>query len=283
VKFLRRSAKPKIKDDGSHALNPWWLVWSAVREFFAGWKGYFWILAIILVPFQLIALVVPTLNGDATSNFIVISASIIMNVALLWGMVQRQKTGKVPRPRHAYYDGSVGLLRFMVVAFWLAIMAIPAILAMVIYIEGSLVATVSGTLQESLGITIVSTVLAAVSVWMFNRFGLATIAAVADNLNPLEALRYARRLTRGRFWRVFIYNAALIILIVIISLPLSGITAGLALLKTGPLPGLFFGFAATLIILPLTKYRSLQTEYAGKLPQAAAPTANVLADAPAKD
>lgn len=229
-----------------------WQLWKAsITELWRGWKGYTLILAVIAVPSDLLALS-PTLGKDAGFNSFFEVAAVIMNIALAWAVVQRERTGKIPRPAAAYYEGSVLIVRYLSATFLLVLTLIPAAVSAVLFVFGVLaVADGGGSLVEQLLIIGVSLVIAAPSFWMLVRFGLGPTVTVTTDLRPLAALRYSRLLTVGRFWRMLGRYICLILGIVIAAIPISLITALLSLLHLGLVSVLFFQLVTTFVAFPL--------------------------------
>ncbi|HVQ44618.1 MAG TPA: hypothetical protein VMT30_06675 [Candidatus Saccharimonadia bacterium] len=256
----RRAARSKpAKSTGA------WKLWvAAVADMRTQWKRYLAILAVVTVPLNLFNLF-PGLATDSTFNLATQIAAVIMNVALIWAIVEFERTGVTPGIGAAYYDGSVAIVRFLMSALLLVLMLVPAAFAATLYIIGFLAVSDAGTIAEQLILASICLLIAAVSGWWMVRFGLAPTIAVAEGARPLAALRRSRRLTLGRFWRVFSRYAALVFFIAVTAVPIALVTAGLSYLKLGPIPTIFFGLATTFTALPLLNlyllklYRSLES------------------------
>jgi hypothetical protein len=257
----KRARRPKADS----TTGPWRLFRESLTDLRGSWKRLFWVMAVVLIPLNVIGLI-PSVASDPGASVVAYGAIILLNVALLWAIVQYKRTGHVPGPGTAYYDGSEAIIRTLITVFWLTIMMIPALISTVLILIAGTVAEISGSpWSETLLIDLVLVLLAIPTIWLTVRFGLAPVAAVADGLRPWPALRYARQLTLGRFWRTLATYGALLVFVVLLALPITAITAGLALVKVGALAGFFFGLVTTFFILPLTfffllgMYRSLQT------------------------
>jgi hypothetical protein len=231
-------------------------------------------LAIVTIPFNLVALL-PGLT-DASGNSLnpldpfAPFAAIIMNVALIWAVVQREQTGKIPKVADAYYDGSSVLVRYLLVSVALVLMLIPAAFASILYGIGVLGATAIGaTLVEELLVTFVVLLLASPSVYLLIRHAFAPYAVVREGMRPLAALRYSRALTAGRFWPLAQRFVLMAILLALMSLPATLVTVGLGIIGLNTASLAFFEIASTLLILPLANifiinvYRELQDTAAG--------------------
>lgn len=176
---------------------------------------------------------------------------VIMNVALLWAISTHERTGQVPGLAAAYYDGPIAIVRFLLTMLALVLMLIPVTFATVLYILGSAVVDASGTLPEQMLIPFACLLISMISGWLIVRFGLAAVIVVAGLTRPLHALRYARTLTLGRFWRVFARMAALVLFVATTALPIAAVTALLSALHLAPLATLFL---SPLLLSP--RYRS---------------------------
>lgn len=235
----------------------------AVSDLQRGWKGYFWILVIIGLPYSLIALS-QSLSQNAALNAYGYVALLIMNAAVLWAALHQERTGEVPRPSHAYYEGSAAMVRLLVISVLLVLMLIPFIVGMVLYIIGATSLVDAGTPAELLLVVSMAVLISLPSFIFMTRFGLAMVVAADTGLRPVAALRHARRLTLGRFWRMVARYGALVLFMVIVTLPMVGLYVGIIQLHHTSLATLLFGLLLTFITLPLFNlyllrfYRSLQ-------------------------
>jgi hypothetical protein len=252
------------KNRTSSPIRAWKLMRTALSELRQNWGGFALILAVIAVPTNIIGLS-KAVSGDPALGAYMSFAALVMNVALIWSIMERDRTGVMPRPHQAFYDGSVALVRFLVVTALLVLMLVPAALGAAIYLASNSAATASGSpIIEELLIGIVCGVLALPSIWMLTRFALAPVITVATGLRPVAAMRYARKLTIGRFWRMFGRYAALVLFLIVLSIPIALVTALLAFLKLATLATLFFQIATTFLALPFANlyiyhlYRGLE-------------------------
>lgn len=230
--------------------SAWKLARAAWKDFRADWKSYAKILAVVSIPINLLGLSTG-LATDPSMNAYTTIAAIIMNVALIWAIVQSEKTGKAPGISSSYYDGSVAIVRFLLITVALVLMLIPAAFGAAIYLASLSAIDASVSLPEQLLISAVCLLIALPSVWMIIRFGLAPIAAIDTGLPPVASLRYARKLTLGRFWRTLARYAMLALYLIALAVPIALVTAGMSYLKLGPVPTVFFQLTTTLTALPL--------------------------------
>src|SRR5690242_12015209 len=96
-----RAAGPSRVSDSSPDPIPargqlpsaWTLFKATWRQFRQQWRRYFRILGLIAIPVNLLSLINLFAN-DATTQSYVSFAAVVMNVALLWAIVQERQTGR---------------------------------------------------------------------------------------------------------------------------------------------------------------------------------------------
>ncbi len=246
-------------------VSPLSLAKGALKDYRQGWKRLIWIVAIVAVPVQLIiASYTSAGTADFDSNAYRYAAILAMNVALLWAIVLFNRDGQVPKAADAYYGGSALLIRFFIIIMLLSLMLIPLFIGLALYSAGASALNTPGTTPEVLIIVFVSLLIALPSLYMLIRYALAFVVSADADLYPVAALRAARSLTIGRFWRVTARYVALIGFMILIAIPAA--LVDFLLVRAGqPVLGQFiFGLFTTLIFLPLFNlyllrlYRDLQ-------------------------
>jgi hypothetical protein len=269
-----RSSRPKLPKMGS----PLRLIEGSFRDFRLGWKRYVLIAGIVTVPGNLLALN-PSLAQNplftATTSF----AAFIMNVALLWAITRREETGVLPTVAESYYDGQVGLIRYLLTNVALVAMLITFALGFVLYAAGQIMPGASSGVfsPELVLLALVWLVLSIPSFFFLVRFGLSPFAAVADGFRPVAALRVSWRITKRRFWATAGRFALLGLVLLLISIPITLLTALMSLLHAGVLATAFFEIATTLVVLPFTDlylvrlYRQLEAAALHRQPADLAP------------
>ncbi len=258
---FKRSQRPKPpKPVGSWALTK-----LAFKDLKKDFKRYAAIVSIVTVPLALVALS-SALSTNETVNTFANLAIVLMNVVLMWAIVHKDKVGHVPKALTAYYEGSAAFVRAMVVYTLLLFLLTPLAIAAAAYVV-TLVSSQYGltTLPEEVLIGVLCFLFGSISLWWLGRFVLATVGVVADSLRPITALRYARRLTLGRFWRVMSRIGGLIIAATVMNLPITLLTALLTAVNLGALGVLLFKILTGIVILPFTNlylyrlYRNLES------------------------
>ena len=248
---------PKLITSRRLAVESW-------RAYRTDWKAYLKILAVVAVPINLLTLIITDPMANSYTSF----AAIIMNLAVIWAIVQRHQTGRVPKIAQAYYEGTASFVRYTLTTLALVIMLLPAAFAAALYVTGLAAEAaigISGPEMALLGL--VALIIASPSFFLLIRYGFSPIAVVHDDLRPMSALRRARFYTLGRFWPVAGRLVMLGLFLIAVSVPASLITLGLSQFKLGPVPGLFFSIVGTLTALPLANlyiirlYRDLQKHF----------------------
>lgn len=261
----KRVKKPKVKLP--KILSGWKLIRASLGDFRRHWKRYTLILAVVTIPTNLSA-IFNLAGSDQFAGSYLSLFSIIMNVALIWAMVQGEKTGTVSTLGEAYYDGSVALVRFILVTFALVVMLIPAALGVLLYLIGLTAQDVTGVSgPELIGVGIVALALAAPSFYLLVRYVQAPFAVVRDGLRPMAALRRSRLYSLGRFWPLAGRYVQLLAFITVLTFPAYLISALFTYLKWTSTGNFVFQCLATLIVLPignlfmLRVYRALEHSF----------------------
>ncbi|MDB5178405.1 MAG: hypothetical protein JWN01_348 [Patescibacteria group bacterium] len=222
--------------------------WSRFRPH---WKSYARLLIIVSLPANLLLLGAGTGPDSFVGSFVTF-AIVIMNVALIWSVIQARKTGQVPGPAKAYYEGTTALVRYLLIALALVAMFLPAAIGAALYTVGANISRQSGLNGgEQLLIGLACAIIASPSFYLLVRYGLAFIVVIHDDLRPMAALRRSRAITLGRFWPLVGRVIMLVVFLAVISLPATLITFILALLKLSAVSTVFFQVATTLVALPL--------------------------------
>jgi hypothetical protein len=240
----KRVKLPKI-------ASAWDIFRSSLRDYRKNWKSYIKILAVVAIPANLIALFNLGSADQLTSSYVSFG-SIVMNVAIIWAMVARERTGTVPKISAAYYDGSVALVRFLLVSFSIVIMLLPAAFGAALYIVSLQVADYSGIVgPEQYLIGLVALVLAIPSLYLIVRYATAPLAVVRDDLRPIAALKRARLLSLDRFWPIAGRLVLLGVFLIVLLLPSLLIYFGVFFLNIGNLAQVVFNILTTLTVLPI--------------------------------
>ena len=231
------------------------------RDLRQNWRILVSVVAIVAVP---IAILTTVANGDATVATYASIATLIMNLALIWAVVQA-KAGKPIRLKQAYFEGTVSFVRFVLMAMVLALQFIPFTIGIIIYVLGTSGATVTVTGPEQLLLGLLAIILALPTVFWLTRYAFSPYALVEDDLEPIAALRRSKAVTAGNFWLVlrqlFVLMALLIIIVIIPSL-ITAVTGGVG----GTWLVGVLQLLVTLILLPFLNlylynlYASLKTD-----------------------
>lgn len=252
------SSAPKIappvktkpaKPDMPKVIRSWALIKGSLGDWRTDWLSYLKLLAIVALPINILPIF--TIFQDPYSSSYISFAAIVMNVTLIWAIVQRQETGQFSGIKRSYYDSSVALVRFVLTSFLLVIMLIPAAFGLTLYALGAADPTgITGV--ESLLVGFVSFILAVPSIYLITRYALAPLAAIRDGLAPIAALRRSRQLVKGYFWPVLGRMLMLGLLLVAVSLPTTLVVVGLSFAQvSSDITKAFFQIVATFTALPI--------------------------------
>jgi hypothetical protein len=253
---MAKNSVPKI-------TSAWDLLRASFREYRANWKPYMKIIAIVAIPANLISLM--NLSGDTTAQSYISFASVVMNVALIWALVQHERANKVPKVAAAYYEGTGGLVSFMLVSFALVVIVLPAAIGSTFYGASSQAAGYAGSFgPEQIVLGLLALILSLPTLYWLVRCGLAPFITIREGLRPMAALKLSRRYTLGRFWPVAGRFALLAVFILVLLVPIGLIYFLLSLLNLGNTPVVVFNILATLTVLPIANiymmrlYRALE-------------------------
>ncbi len=203
------AAGPKLPSAWQLAVRSW-------RDYANYWWFYCLVVALVMVPLNLVSLF-GHLGEDASFQSYAAVATIFMNTALLYLIVQLGAGRGLVGLRTAYYDGSAAALRFIVVSVALAVMIIPAVLGMTVLALGYTSVTAAVALGEKLLIGGLGLILIVPSIWWLARFAFSLVIVVAEGARPMAALKRSRQLTLGRFWPVFGRLIIMLLLLVLLA------------------------------------------------------------------
>jgi hypothetical protein len=244
--------------------SAWRLFRTALREFRTDWKPYAKILAVVALPTNLINLI-PSFASDPSVSPYLSLAAVVMNVALLWAIVQRHEAGKVPGVARTYYEGTAPFIRYVLATVLLVLMLIPAAFGSSLFLTALLGGAAAGSTGMELALVgLVALIFALPSFWLLIRYGLAPLVVIREHLRPVASLRRARRLTLGHFWGVAARFVLLIVFLALLSLPITLVTILLSIVKLSALGVVIFEIVSTLTALPIANlyllalYRELE-------------------------
>lgn len=137
---------------------------------------------------------------SATANTYQIIIMLIASLALIWALRQVY-ADKVPRIRDGFYQGMYPLVPFLLVLLMVVIELLP------FAIGAAVLTTVisNGIAATGLEIALWSTgllVLTIVSLYLITSSLFALYIACLPDMEPMQALRSARELVRGRRWQI---------------------------------------------------------------------------------
>ncbi|MFI5240744.1 MAG: hypothetical protein ACHQUB_03495 [Candidatus Saccharimonadia bacterium] len=222
------------------------------------------LVAIIAVPLAILGNIFG-LGQDPQFSAYTSFLSLIMNVALIWMIVQLWQ-GEKPRIRDAYYRGTGSFVRFIILAVMLTLMLIPFLIGGLIYLSGISGATLIASTGEKIALGIVWFVFALPSILLIARYFLGVYVLIAEDETPIGAFRRSGKLVKGHTLRVLVRLLILaIVAILVLSLPALAVLSGTQSLSVNiGLTGL--QLISTLVVLPFANlylyglYRKLADE-----------------------
>ena len=248
-----KRAKPGPISSGRRLLVRTW------RDFRTHWKPYLKITALVFVPVNALS-VLAALANDSGFNAYATIATVVMTIALLWTIIELGRGGAVPTLQQAYYQGTAAFVRYVLVGLWLLLMLIPAGIGSFIYALGAAPPPgVLVTASDALFINTLALAFAIPSVWLLTRFGLALNATIVDHKTPWQALKYSRRLTLGRFWRVLARQLVMALVLVLMGAVTYLPVAGLGLVfHQSPVLSAFYSLLFMIMAWPFMALYSLK-------------------------
>lgn len=176
---------------------------AAWRDLRANFWPYVGIVALVTVPVDILMLD-STLAADGGFSAYTTMAALVMNTALIWAVYHYVTSGQRPRFGAAYYQGTAGLVRLVLVNLILLLVLVPSLFGFLIFSFGSSTAEgVSVSAGEQALLAFVWLILSIPTIWLLERYVFAIYGVVGDDLRPMAALRASRQLSLGRYWRVF--------------------------------------------------------------------------------
>jgi hypothetical protein len=241
-----KTKAPKVKLP--RLVRSWPLVKNSTRDYLADWWYYVKLLSFVALPINIASIF--SVFQDPYSSSYVSLAAVVMNVTLIWAIIQRQETGEFTSIKRSYYDSSVALVRFMLTSFLLVLMLIPAAFGLTLYALGAADPTGITGIEVWL-VGLVSLIFALPSVYLLVRHSLAPLASIRDGLAPMAALRRSRMLTKGYFWQTLGRLVILGLLLLVISFPITLLALGFSALKLPSQAQAVFHILATFTALPI--------------------------------
>lgn len=230
--------------------SPWQLFRGVLRDYRRQWWRYSLIVGAVALPVSLMSLA-PSLASDTTIAPYVSLASLVMNVALLWAVTQPDLNQRPDWFSATYYDSSMALLRFILVAFVLAASLLPAVLGLTIYGFSLASPLTSASLGERIILGVLAGVFAIPSLWLAVRLGFALIWVVVRRVRPVAAFALSWQLTRRRYWQILgrvVGGLALILLLLVA--PASALI-GLTVVSGIKFFAIALQLLASIVMLPL--------------------------------
>jgi hypothetical protein len=192
--------------------STWTLVKAALRQQRRSFGSLLLVAAIVTIPGNLIALLAST---ETTVSTYVSVASIVMNLAIVWTVVQLDQ-GQPVKASQAYYDGTATFVKFVLLSLLLIVAFLPLALGLILYSVGVIGAAPGTTIFEKSLLTVLAALLAAPSILWVNRLIFSPFILVASGQRPLAAARLSWRSVKGHSWQVLVRLLGLILAVAIL-------------------------------------------------------------------
>lgn len=193
--------------------------WGITRATLKSWRKHFKLLffvtAAVAVPANLIQLLVP--SSDSSLSAYISLAAIVMNLALVWTIIQLEE-GRKLKLRQAYYEGTASFVRFLLMSVLLVLELIPVGIGLLLYSVGVVGAAPGTTSFEKGFISVLVLVIFAPSVFLINRSLLAMMVVPSGNLGPMAAIKASWRRVKGRSFQVLRRFLSLILGVFVITI-----------------------------------------------------------------
>ncbi len=149
------------------------------------------VVAIVLIPTTLL-----TLTGNTQLSAFATLASLLMNLALIWAIIELANNRSISI-KDAYYKGTAALVQFVIVALLLVVMLVPLIFGLSLIGIGVLP---PGTLlPERILLGLLALLLVVPTVYWLVRYVFSLFIICETPVGPIAALRRSGQLVKGRF------------------------------------------------------------------------------------
>lgn len=186
----------------------WQLTKASLASLGKHFKVLVLVTAVVAVPANLIQLVAP--SSDSSLSAYISLAAIIMNLALIWTIIQIEQ-GHSTKLHWSYYRGTAGFVRFLLVSVLLVLELIPIALGLLLYSVGVVGAAPGTSVFEKGFVGILALLLFAPSVFLINRSLLALVVVPAGDLGPVGAIKASWRRVKGHSFQVLRRYGSLIV------------------------------------------------------------------------
>jgi len=156
--------------------------------------------------------------------------------------------------RSAYYEGSAGLVRLILVSLILLFMLVPLMIGAAIFTTGVVVSGTSLSLGEQLLLVFLSLVIAIPGIVLIIRSLWGLYVVFETSKGPVEAVAQSRRLTRGRRLPLLGRLIALGIFLIVGLLPMLAVFGGLAYLTHLAIFTILLNVILGILVIPISNF-----------------------------
>jgi hypothetical protein len=164
------------------------------------WRNNFGFLSGVILPLSVPLALLGLLEAQETTTYLS-AVSLLLGLAVSWSIVALEKRSKRLSVKQVYYEGTAGLIKYVLVVVALVLQAAPLLLALSVLAIG-LDASVTVTVVEKLLMLGLASLLALPSLYWLPRYIFAVFEILEPKQTPLLALRASRAAVKDRYWYV---------------------------------------------------------------------------------
>ncbi len=204
--------------------GPWGLYRQAIRDYRANWMTLFGIVLVVTIPVSILSTWVVSPTEDSALSTYVTVLQLVLNNALAFAVVRLMR-GDPTTVKRAYYYGSIGFVRVVLLWILLALMMLPAVLGMLILAYGVVVpGTALSAMERGLMIGLAA-ILSMPTVYLLARSAWGIFPIFESAVGPLEAVSASWRITKGQVTAAIGRLLALVLYVLAtVALPVVGLT-----------------------------------------------------------
>lgn len=231
--------------------KPWPVFKEALVDYRNNWKLLIGVVSIVAIPVAILSNTIVDPASDTTLAAYMAVAQLIMNAAVVYAVVTLN-SGKSARIRDAYYEGSAGFVRLILLSLALLIMLLPLIVGVAILVTGVIAPGTGLNPVEVLLLVLLAVVIAIPSVVLIVRSIWAIYVIFETKQGPLEAIGASRQLTRGRRLPLLGRLIGVGLLLIPCLLPVVGILLGINYVLHWTVVNILLGILLSIFVLPVS-------------------------------
>lgn len=169
----------------------------SLRDYRANWKFITGLMIIISLPVAILSVSGNGTTAQAQLAGYLAAAQLIMNSALIYGIIKRVD-GKKVTIRQAYYQGSGALVRLVLVSLLLTLMILPLVIGLFILNTGIYGAGEQLAIGEILLLAATAVIISIPSLIWIPRAIWSIFIIYGSSAGPIEAIKQSRAISKGK-------------------------------------------------------------------------------------